>query len=66
MIKVHRALSLIETDDSVMRGNFPVIGCSGFFKIRCEQTHSECHQLFNFIDAAHRGVILGKVQKNNP
>ena len=41
MIKMHRALSLIEADDSVMRGNFAVIGCSEFFKIKCEQTHCE-------------------------
>jgi hypothetical protein len=32
---------LIGIGDSATRGNFPVIGCSEFFKNRCKRARSE-------------------------
>ena len=41
---------------------FFLIGCGGLIKIRAERTHSRMTSTFTSIDAAHRGVILDKVQ----
>ena len=44
------------------RGNFTGIGCSGSLKIRRERMHERVTSTFTLtlIDAAHRGMILGK------